>query len=77
MCLFRIIPRYLPSRNRPELLREAGIEERAVFYGLEDISAKSLVWKAFALLKRNTPPFIQFYQFPFKKLHGVLTKVSL
>jgi KUP system potassium uptake protein len=75
--VFEIQMGYTEVVDVEEILRDAGIDERAVFYGLEDITAKSLIWKSFALLKRNTPAFIQFYQFPFKKLHGVLTKVSL
>jgi K+ transporter len=50
---------------------------RAVFYGLEDIAAKNLLWKMFALIKRVTPTFIQFYKIPPKKLYGVITKVSM
>ncbi|HWR59001.1 MAG TPA: KUP/HAK/KT family potassium transporter, partial [Thermodesulfovibrionales bacterium] len=74
---FEVQMGYMEVVDVEEILRDAGIEERAVFYGLEDISARSLIWKSFALLKRNTPAFIQFYKFPFKKLHGVLTKVSM
>ena len=75
--VFEIQMGYMEVIDVEELLREAGIEERTVFYGLEDITAKSLIWKAFSLIKRITPTFIQFYKFPHKKLHGVLTKVEL
>lgn len=75
--VFEIQMGYMEVIDVEELLREAGIDERTVFYGLEDISARSLVWKTFSLLKRVTPTFIQFYKFPHKKLHGVLTKVDL
>ncbi|MCL5023242.1 MAG: KUP/HAK/KT family potassium transporter [Nitrospirae bacterium] len=74
---FEIQMGYMEVIDVEEILREAGVEERTVFYGLEDISAGSLVWKAFSLLKRITPTFIQFYKFPYKKLHGVLTKLEL
>ncbi len=75
--LFEIQMGYMEVIDVEEILREAGIEERTVFYGLEDISSGNLIWKAFSLLKRNTPTFIQFFNFPHKKLHGVLTKVFL
>jgi KUP system potassium uptake protein len=75
--VFEIQMGYMEMIDVEELLREAGIEERTVFYGLEDISARSVVWKMFSLIKRITPTFIQFYKFPYKKLHGVLTKVEL
>ncbi|MBA4374157.1 MAG: potassium transporter Kup [Thermodesulfovibrio sp.] len=68
---------YMEVIDVEELLREAGIEERVVFYGLEDITTKNIIWKMFAVIKRLTPPFIKFYKFPSKKLHGVLTKVEM
>lgn len=74
---FEVQMGYMEIVDVEEILREAGIEERTVFYGLEDITGKNLIWKAFSLLKRITPTFIQFYKFPYKKLHGVLTKVAM
>jgi KUP system potassium uptake protein len=68
---------YMEIIDVEEILRENGVEERTVFYGLEDISSGNIIWKTFSLLKRNTPTFIQFYNFPFRKLHGVLTKISI
>jgi len=75
--VFEIQVGYMEVIDVEEILREAGIEERVVFYGLEDITAKSLFWKIFSLIKRITPTFIQFYNIPPKKLHGVFTKVWL
>ncbi len=75
--VFEIQMGYMEIINVEELLRENGIEERAIFYGLEDISARSLVWKAFSMLKRITPTFISFFQLPPKKLHGVLTRIEM
>lgn len=75
--VFEIQMGYMEVVDAEEILREAGIDERSVFYGLEDITTASLKWKAFSFIKRNTPSFIQFYRFPSKKLHGVLTKVEM
>jgi len=75
--IFEVQMGYMEVIDIEELLRQAGIEERTVFYGLEDITSENLVWKIFSLIKRITPTFIQFYKFPYKKLHGVLTKVEL
>lgn len=75
--VFEIQMGYLEVVDVEEILRDAGIEERAVYYGLEDISAANPVWKTFSLIKRITPTFIQFYKFPPKKLHGVLTQVGM
>jgi KUP system potassium uptake protein len=75
--VFEIQMGYMEVIDVEEILREAGIEERVVFYGLEDIATKNPIWKIFSLIKRVTPTFIQFYNFPPKKLHGVLTEVWL
>jgi KUP system potassium uptake protein len=68
---------YMEVIDVDEILREAGIDERVVFYGIEDISTGNIIWKVFSVIKRLTPTFIQFYMFPPKKLHGVITKVGL
>ncbi len=75
--VFEIQMGYMEVIDVEEILREAGIDERVVFYGLEDIDTRNIIWKAFAVIKRLTPTFIKFYKFPPKKLHGVLTKIGL
>ncbi|HBH60773.1 MAG TPA: potassium transporter Kup [Nitrospiraceae bacterium] len=68
---------YMEVVTAESILREAGIDERAVYYGMEDISATNIFWKIFALIKRVSPTFIKFYEFPPEKLHGVITKVNM
>lgn len=75
--VFEIQMGYLEVIDVEDILREAGIEERVVFYGLEDITTSNIIWKFFSLIKRVTPTFIHFYNFPPKKLHGVFTKISM
>ncbi len=75
--VFEIQMGYMEVINVEEILRENGIEERAIFYGLEDISAKGLTRKAFSMIKRMTPTFVSFFQLPSKKLHGVLTRIEM
>ncbi len=75
--VFEVQMGYMEMVDVEEILREAGIEERSVFYGLEDILTVNPVWKLFHFIKRNTPPFINFYKLPPKKLHGVITKVRM
>jgi KUP system potassium uptake protein len=75
--VFEIQMGYMEVIDVEDMLRDAGIEERVVFYGLEDITARNVIWKAFSLLKKITPTFMQFYNFPPKKLHGVFTKVRI
>jgi KUP system potassium uptake protein len=75
--VFEIQMGYMEVIDVEEILREAGIEERVVFYGLEDISTRNFFWKAFAAMKRLTPTFIQFYKFSPKRLHGIMTKIEM
>lgn len=74
---FEIQAGYMELISAEDILREAGIDERAVYYGLEDISAGNLIWKIFSLIKRTMPTFIKFYEFPPEKLHGVVAKVEM
>lgn len=75
--VFEIQAGYMEMIDVEGLLREAAVEERVVFYGLENISSDNPIWKSFSLIKRITPTFIQFYNFPTKKLHGVLTRIGM
>ena len=75
--VFEIQAGYMEVIEVEDLLRDSGVEERVVFYGLEDVTARNVIWKLFALIKRITPTFIQFYNFPSRKLHGVFTKVRI
>ena len=59
------------------ILREAGIKEKTIFYGVEDILPSNLIWQIFSTIKRQTPNIVQFYQLPANKLHGVVTRVEL
>jgi KUP system potassium uptake protein len=75
--VFEVQMGYMEVIDIEEILRESGITERVVFYGLEDILTGNLIWKTFSLIKKVTPTFIKFYNFPVKKLHGVITEVRL
>ncbi|GAB4536974.1 MAG: potassium transporter Kup [Thermodesulfovibrionia bacterium] len=74
---FEIQYGYMEVVDVEELLREAGIEEKTIFYGIEDITTRSPIWKAFSIIKKITPPFVQFYKLPSRKLHGVVTRVEM
>jgi len=59
------------------LMKKAGIDEKTIFYGLEDIVTRNIVWQIFSLIKRISPTFIQFHKLPARKLHGVVTRVEI
>lgn len=68
---------YMEVVDIEKILAKAGIEEKVIFYGLEDIITENPIWKIFAFIKKVTPAFIQFYSLPSNKLHGVITRVEI
>ncbi len=67
---------YMEVLDIDKELREVGIYERAIFYGVEYIYTDKFLWKLFSFLKRATPSFVEFYRFPHGKLHGVAVRVE-
>jgi KUP system potassium uptake protein len=74
---FEIRHGYLEFVEIVPILREHGIHEKAIFYGLEEIVTDRPVWRVFAAIKRNAPTFVQFYRLPTDHLHGVSTRIEL
>jgi KUP system potassium uptake protein len=74
---FEIQMGYMEVPDVEEILREAGIQEKTIFYGVEDILPSNIFWHVFSLIKRLTPNIVQFYKLPYNKLHGVVTRVEM
>jgi len=74
---FEIQMGYMEVPDVEEIIREAGIQEKTIFYGVEDILPSNIVWHVFSLIKRLTPNIVQFYKLPYNKLHGVVTRVEM
>jgi KUP system potassium uptake protein len=68
---------YMEILNIEGILRENGIQEKVIFYGIEDIETDNIIWKLFATIKRQTPNFVQFHKLPAAKLQGVVTRVEM
>ncbi|HIH03066.1 MAG TPA: KUP/HAK/KT family potassium transporter [Methanoregulaceae archaeon] len=75
--LFEVRSGYLEMLDVVAIFREAGIQEKTIFYGLDEIVSTNIVWKVFALIKRLSPSFVQFYKLPANRIHGVVTRVEL
>lgn len=75
--VFQIQMGYMEVVDIVKLLRDAGIYEKTIFYGLEDIVTNNVVWRIFSAIKRLTPSFVQFYKLPADKIHGVVTRVEM
>lgn len=68
---------YMQIIDLMRIIREAGIEEKTIFYGMEEIVTHNIIWKIFSAIKRLCPSFVQYYRLPSYKVHGVVTRVEL
>ncbi len=68
---------YMEFFSLEKLLKETGVKEKVIFYGVEDIESENIIWKIFALIRKTTPTFVSFYNLPAHKIHGVVTKVIM
>lgn len=68
---------YMEVFRLEKVLKALDIEERAIFYGVEDIETNNFFWHIFATIKKITPAFVSFYNLPSNKTHGVITKINL
>jgi KUP system potassium uptake protein len=59
------------------ILREAGTDEKVIFYGMEEIVSDNVIWKIFYAIKRLSPSFVLYKKLPPEKIHGVVTRVEL
>jgi KUP system potassium uptake protein len=74
---FEIQMGYMEIPDVEEILREADIREKTIFYGVEDITATNICWQVFSIIKKLTPNIVQFFKLPANKLHGVVTRVEM
>jgi KUP system potassium uptake protein len=74
---FEIRAGYMEVIDIEALLKKHDIQEKVIFYGIEDIATTNPVWKVFSLIKKLTPNFVQFNKLPASKLQGVVTRVEM
>ncbi|MBM3886374.1 potassium transporter Kup [Candidatus Dependentiae bacterium] len=75
--IFEIHMGYLEIIDIEKILLNANIHAKVIFYGLEEIVSQKAIWQIYALIKKVTPNFVQFYKLPPYKLHGVVTLVEM
>lgn len=68
---------YMEVLKLEKVLKALDIEEKAIFYGVEDIETDNFFWHIFSVIKKITPTFVSFYKLPVHKIHGVITQVKL
>ncbi len=77
LSIFEIYLGYMEIVDISTILKEADIDEKTIFYGMEDIVTSHAVWKIFGAIKHLTPSVVQFYRLPSDKIHGVVTRVEM
>ena len=77
LSIFEIYLGYMEIADISQILKEADIDEKTIFYGMEDIVTTHFVWRVFGALKRLSPSMVQFYKLPSDKIHGVVTRVDM
>lgn len=75
--LFTVRAGYMEVVDIVSLLESHGIEEKTIFYGIENIVSDKFIWKIYGIIKKVSPPFVQFYTLPAEKMHGVVTRVVM
>ncbi|MCK9579113.1 MAG: KUP/HAK/KT family potassium transporter [Methanoregula sp.] len=75
--LFTIEAGYMEVIDIVALLESHGIDEKTIFYGIETIVSDKAIWKIYGIIKKVSPPFVQFYTLPPEKMHGVVTRVVM
>jgi KUP system potassium uptake protein len=75
--VFTVKTGYMEVIDIVALLKGHGIEEKTIFYGIETIVSDMPVWKLYGIIKKVSPPFVQFYTLPPEKIHGVVTRVVM
>ena len=68
---------YMEVIDIERLLKKNGIQEKVIFYGVEDIATGNPAWRVFSVFKKLTPNFVQFNKLPASKLQGVVTRVEM
>ena len=77
LSIFEIYLGYMEIADIGTILKEAEIDEKTIFYGMEDIVTSHIFWRIFAAIKRLSPSVVKFYKLPSDKIHGVVTRVDM
>lgn len=74
---FTILAGYMEIVDIVALLRAAGIHEKTIFYGIENVVTDKPFWVLYSIIKKVSPPFVQFYKLPAEEIHGVVTRIEM
>ncbi len=77
LSIFEIYIGYMEIVDVDAIFREAGIDEKTIFYGMEEIIGTTTAWRIFGIIKKLSPSVVQFYKLPSDKIHGVVTRIEM
>jgi len=68
---------YMEIVDLSSIIKKHDINEKVMFYGVEDIVTSNFLLKLYSFFKKMTPNFVQFYKLPYQKIHGVVTRIEI
>ncbi len=74
---FTITAGYMEIVDIIRMLHDDNIQEKTIFYGMENVISDNAFWKLYGLIKKVTPAFVHFYELPAEKIHGVITRIVM
>jgi KUP system potassium uptake protein len=77
LFIVRILYGYMEVPDLPVLFKEWKFNEKAIFYGAEEIKTDKFFFKFFIILKKIAPNWVSYFDFPYNKLHGVVTRIEI
>lgn len=75
--VFEIHCGYMEVPNIDNILKEAGIDIKVIFFGIDEIVTKHPLWRMFSLIKHMSVTFVRFHKLPPHKIHGVITLIHM
>jgi KUP system potassium uptake protein len=75
--VFEIHCGYMEVPNIDQILKEAGIDIKVIFFGIDEIVTKHPLWRIFAIIKHLSVTFVRFHKLPPHKIHGVITLIHM
>ncbi|MEO8398332.1 MAG: KUP/HAK/KT family potassium transporter, partial [Ignavibacteriaceae bacterium] len=77
LSAIKIYSGYMEYFQLPNIIKELEIKEKVIFYGDEEILTRKPLYKIFSFMKKISPRFVKFYDFPYNKLHGVVSRFEI
>jgi K+ transporter len=75
--VFEVHCGYMEVPNIDNILKDAGIEIKVIFFGIDEIVTKHPFWRVFALIKHLSVTFVRFHKLSPHKIHGVITLIHM